>query len=173
MMSAVVLGIGNLLLQDEGVGALAAQELVRRFYTPDGLEIIDGGTAGIELMGYIANRDLLIIIDAVKSGQEPGTIVRIEGEEVPATFRQRLSPHQLGLSDLLATCILTGETPERMVLFGVEPAGMETGIGLTEKVAASFDRLLEMVRLELQRSGHDLPARPAEAIPDPTIWATG
>ena len=107
-MNAVVLGIGNVLLQDEAVGALAAQELERRFYIPDGVEILDGGTAGIELMQYIAGKDLLLIIDALKSGKEPGTVVRAEGEEVPAAFRQRLSPHQLGLSDLLATTMLLG-----------------------------------------------------------------
>ena len=172
-MNAVVLGIGNVLLQDEAVGALAAQELERRFYIPEGVEILDGGTAGIELMGFIAGKDLLVIIDAVKSGKEPGTVMRAEGDEVPATFRQRLSPHQIGLSDLLATTMLLGEAPDKMVLFGMEPASMETGIGLSEQVEASFERLLDLVARELEQVGFTMAERGKGNMAAPSIWARG
>jgi len=173
IMNAVVLGIGNVLLGDEGLGALATLELERRFHIPGGLEVMDGGTAGLELMPYVAGKDLLIIIDAIKSGKEPGTVVRMEGEDVPVAFRQRLSPHQLGLSDLLAATMLLEETPDRMVLFGVEPVSMETGIGLSEKVAASFERLLGLVTDELYQAGFILLERDKEDMAEPCVWAEG
>ena len=162
-----------MLLGDEAVGALAAQELERRFHIPSGVEILDGGTAGIELMQYIAGKDLLIIIDAVKCGKKPGTVVRAEGDEVPAAFRQRISPHQIGLSDLLATTMLLGQEPGKMVLFGVEPASMETGIGLSDQVAASFERLLVLTVRELGLAGVTLTERGEAEMAAPSVWVKG
>lgn len=172
-MSAIVLGIGNILLQDEGIGVRAVLELERRFQQPEGVEFLDGGTAGIELLRHIRNRDLLIILDAVQSGKEPGTVVRAEGDEVPATFRQRMTPHQLGLSDLLATALLTGEMPKQLILFGIEPGSMETGLELTDKVAGSLDRLLELILNELKTHGYNPTPIAKNEMEAPSIWAMG
>ena len=143
------MGIGNVLLTDEGVGVRAVLELENRFTISDEVEVLDGGTAGIELLSYIKDRKHLIIIDAMKENQVPGSVMRFEGEDVPAIFRTRISPHQLGLSDLLAAAMLTGETPENLVLFGVEPFDMEPGLELTETVEASLEKLLNAVKDEL------------------------
>lgn len=153
MSNVLVLGIGNALLTDEGVGVRAVRELERRYsFSPD-VEIMDGGTSGIELLRYINNRDHLIIIDAMKCDQPPGTIVRVEGDDVPAIFRTRISPHQLGLSDLLAAALLTDEMPENLLLFGVEPESIDTGLELTETVEASLGKLLDAVTTELKSIG--------------------
>lgn len=152
-MSVLVLGIGNVLLQDEGVGIRAVKELERRYAFSDDVEILDGGTAGIELLRHISRRDYLIIIDAMKSDHPPGTVVKVEGDDVPAAFRTRISPHQLGLSDLLAAAMLTDELPKNIVLFGVEPASIETGLELTEVVEASLGKLLDVVVEELRSIG--------------------
>ncbi len=152
-MSILVLGIGNVLLTDEGVGIRAINELARRYVFSDEVELMDGGTAGIELLRHIAGRDHLIIIDAMKCDQPPGTVVRVEGDDVPAAFRTRISPHQLGLSDLLAAAMLTDELPESLLLFGVEPASLETGLELSEIVEASIDKLLNVVCDELRAFG--------------------
>ena len=154
--SILVLGIGNVLLTDEGVGVRVVNELARRFVFPDRVELLDGGTAGIELLRHIAGRDHLIIIDAMKCGQPAGTVVRVEGTDVPAAFRTRISPHQLGLSDLLAAAILTDELPKNLVLYGVEPASLEPGLELSAPVEASVDKLLKGVCDELRALGCDI-----------------
>jgi hydrogenase maturation protease len=155
-LDILVLGIGNVLLTDEGVGVRTLKELERRFSFPANVELLDGGTAGIELLRHIRNRDCLIIIDAMKCGQVPGTIVRVAGEDVPAAFRTRISPHQLGLSDLLAAAMLTDELPKNLVLFGVEPESIDIGLDLTETVEANLGKLIEAVADELRAAGCSL-----------------
>ena len=152
-MDILVLGIGNVLLTDEGIGVRALNELERRYTFPENVELLDGGTAGIELLRHIRNRDYLIIIDAMKFNQEPGTVTRVEGNDVPAAFRTRISPHQLGLSDLLAAAMLTDELPPNLVLFGVEPENLDIGLDLTATVEASVHKLIGAVADELRAIG--------------------
>jgi hydrogenase maturation protease len=151
--SVLVLGIGNVLLTDEGVGVRTINELARRYTFSDEVELLDGGTAGMELLNHIAGRDYLLIVDAMKCGRPPGTVVRLEGGEVPAAFRTRISPHQLGLSDLLAAAILTGDLPPNLVLFGVEPANLDQGLDLSDVVESSLDKLQHAVCDELRAIG--------------------
>jgi hydrogenase maturation protease len=127
-VNVLVLGIGNVLMTDDSVGIRVINELERRYRFPENVELLDGGTSGIELLSYIVNRDYLIIVDAIKSDLPPGTVVKVEGEDVPAKFMTRISPHQLGLSDLLAAATLTGELPKQMVLFGIEPKVISLGL---------------------------------------------
>lgn len=152
-MSTLILGIGNVLLTDEGVGVRALNELERRYIFSDDVELLDGGTSGIELLRHIQSRDHLIIIDAMTCDQPPGTVFRVENQEVPAVFRTRISPHQLGLSDLLAAAMLTDSLPEHLVLFGVEPESVDIGLELTETVESSLDKLITGVVEELRNIG--------------------
>ena len=155
-MSAIVLGIGNVLLSDEGIGIRTVVELERLYNGPDNLEILDGGTAGIELLRFIAGKDLLIIVDAMQHGHTPGTIFRVEGEDVPKTFMTKVSPHQIGLSDLLAAGILTDELPTRMVLFGIEPESLETGLVISKPIIAILEKLVTAIADELTVSGYPM-----------------
>jgi len=152
-LKVLVLGIGNVLMMDDSLGIRAVDELERRFRFPEGVEILDGGTSGIELLSYLRNKDHLIVIDAVKSGLPPGTVVKAEGDEVPAKFMTRISPHQLGLSDLLAAATLSGELPKNMVLFGIEPEVVKLGLELSNPVKKNFDKLIDFVVQELKRIG--------------------
>lgn len=152
-MNILVLGIGNVLLTDEGVGVRTIKELERRYRFSNEVELLDGGTSGIELLRHISGRDHLILVDVIKCGKPPGTVVRIEGEDVPAAFRTRISPHQLGLSDLLAAAMLTDELPKNIVLFGVEPANLDQGLDLSHTVEASLQKLLLAICEELQSLG--------------------
>ena len=171
-MEILVLGIGNVLLTDEGIGVRALKEIERRYTFPAGVELLDGGTAGIELLRHIRKRDYLIIIDAMKCDQEPGTVVRIEGNDVPAAFRTRISPHQLGLSDLLAAAMLTDELPKNLVLFGVEPESIDIGLDLTEAVEASVDKLIGAVADELRSIGCTLVPIEATFTEKARFWDT-
>lgn len=160
-MNTLVLGIGNLLLQDEAAGVRAVEHFARNYSTPEGVELLDGGTSGIELLHYIQERDTLIIIDVVKGGKRPGAVFRIEGEEVPALFQKKISPHQLGLSDLLATARLTGQMPRKVVLLGIEPKTVETGLEMSDEIGRNMGLLADMIAAELVAAGLEVPVRTA------------
>lgn len=133
----VLLGVGNILLSDEGVG-VRLMERLQAAGLPPWVRPIDGGTCAMEMLEDLENLDLLVIADCVRSGRPPGSVVVLAGAAVPAFFRTRLSPHQVGLSDVLATLQLTGRAPAQVVVVGVEPASMALGLELTPTVAAAL-----------------------------------
>lgn len=162
-MSALVLGVGNILLSDEGVGVRVAEAFCQRYALPDGVEVLDGGTAGMDLLDALAGRSHVVIIDAVRTGAEPGTVVRLEAEQVPALFRNRISPHQLGISDVLAALALMEEEPRHLALIGIVPASLDLGMALSPAVAARFDEMVEMVAAALRTWGIPITEGPETA----------
>ena len=157
-------------MKDEGIGVLAIEELQKRYIFPGNVELLDGGTSGIELLSYISRRDHLVIVDAIKGGSPPGTVLMVRGEDVPARFRTRISPHQIGLSDLLAAAALTDEMPRDLILFGIEPKVIEMGLGLSDEVGQAMPRLLDAVVGELRRLGCEV--RSAGDVPhQKSMWA--
>lgn len=166
----MVLGVGSILMMDEGLGIRAIEELQRRFVFPDNVELLDGGTSGIELLSYISGKDHLIIIDAIKGGMSPGTVLKVEGQDVHAKFRTRISPHQIGISDLLASACLTGELPKRLVLYGIEPKTIQMGIGFSDEVRAGFDHLLDVVVQELAEIGITVTPRDHDPEAAESVW---
>jgi hydrogenase maturation protease len=152
-MRILVLGIGNLLLSDEAVGVRIIEALEQRFVLPANVEVLDGGTSGMELMEVMADRDHLIVADAVLTGHAPGSVVVLHDEEIPALFTRKISPHQLGLSDVLMALRLTEEFPRRLTLVGVVPESLEPGIGLSPRVTQAIEPALAQVLVALQCSG--------------------
>lgn len=152
-MRILVLGVGNLLLSDEAIGVRVIEALEKRYHLPDYVEIMDGGTAGMELMEAMASQDHLIIVDAVLAADPAGSVLILRDAQVPALFTQKISPHQLGLSDVLSGLHLTDEFPKKLTLVGVVPASLEPKIGLTPTVAAALDTALEQVLLALREDG--------------------
>lgn len=155
----VVLGIGNILLSDEGVGVRAVEALRERWLLPDDVEVIDGGTSGMELLEDLSRAGVLIVADAVKTGGSPASVVRIAGDDVPVFFRARLSPHQVGLSDVLADLAFLGEAPRETILFGIQPVSMATGMTLTPDVAQRLPELVAGIVAELLAHGVDVQPR--------------
>ncbi|CFQ54309.1 hydrogenase 2 maturation endopeptidase [Yersinia frederiksenii] len=158
-MGILVLGIGNLLLSDEAVGVRIVEALEQRFHIPAGVEVLDGGTAGLELMEAMANREHLIVADAVLTGQSPGSVVVLRDKEIPAMFSRKVSPHQLGLCDVLMALQLTDEFPRQLTLVGVVPESLAPKIGLTPTVTQAIEPALEQIIAALQVSGITLKAR--------------
>jgi len=164
-MSAVILGVGNILLSDEGVGVRVVEQIEARYRLDEDVTVIDGGTCGMDLMDELAERDLVIVVDAVRTGEPPGTLVTLTGEAVPALFRERISPHQLGVSDLLAALTLLGRSPRQLALVGVVPESMATGLALSERVAACLEPLVETTLAVLREHGWQAWPQPADSAP--------
>jgi hydrogenase maturation protease len=153
MKETLVLGLGNILLRDEGVGVRVVERLQELYQFPPGVQVLDGGTLGLDLMPYVEAADRLLVIDAVDAGAEPGTIAHLEGEEVPAFLSVKISPHQMGLSDLLAAARLRDVYPEEVVLWGVQPAEIDVGLDLSPAVAPQVDALVDKALAELHQWG--------------------
>jgi len=156
-LSVLVLGIGNILLSDEGAGVKAVEELKNRYNCSDAVEIVDGGTSGFELLPYFDDRSHILIIDAVKTGNKPGTIVRIE--DPPAFFQKKISPHQIGIADVLGLAAITDNLPQNITLFGIEPKQLSTGLDLSTEVARNLRQLVDMVVDELKAIGIKVQAK--------------
>ncbi len=148
-MSILVLGLGNLLMSDDSIGVRAVQRLQQDFRVPEGVTIVDGGTLGLDLLPYIEEADELLIIDALEMRAEPGSLFRLEGDEVPRAFASKLSVHQMGLQDLLAVAELQGYAPQKLVVHGIQAGSIEMKLDLSPPVAAAMDDLLDAVVNEL------------------------
>ena len=157
-MRAVVLGIGNTILTDEAAGVRAVEALERAYKMPVNVQVIDGGTSGMEMIEDLSNLDFLIVIDVVKTGAAAGTVVKIEGDQIPVFFRRKLSPHQIALPDVLACLELLDTMPKEIIVLGVELISLELGMEMTPTVAAKVPLLMEMAASELVARGYVLEA---------------
>ena len=144
-MNILVLGLGNILLGDEGVGVRVVEAMAADYTFDPAVDLVDGGTSGMDMIDIVAERDHVIVVDAVNTGAAPGTVVRLTGGAVPAFFRNRISPHQLGLSDLLAALALMDRSPKDLTLIGCVPQSMATALELTPTVAARVPEMLAML----------------------------
>ncbi len=157
-MRIVVLGAGNILLTDEGLGVRAIERLPLSYCLPPAIRIIDGGTSGMEMLEDLEGLDALIMVDAIRAGKPPGTPIHLAGDAVPVFFRSKLSPHQIGLADVLATLELLGRAPKYTAILGMQPESLALGMELSETVEAGIPELLRMVADELATLGmHILP----------------
>jgi hydrogenase maturation protease len=158
----LVIGMGNVLMQDEGIGVRAAEELDCRYAFPAHVRIVDGGTTGMELFEPMRTADCLIIADAVNFDRPPGSLIRIADKEINAFFQTKISNHQLGLSDLLALMAMRGETPRHVAIIGMVPYGLENRLGLSEHAAAGLDAMVNMLLKELALAG--ITATPRQEV---------
>lgn len=155
--AVLILGVGNILLSDEGVGVRTVQRLEQDFEIPAGVEILDGGTSGMELISHIENREYLLIVDAVKDKDLPaGSAVRIVLHDPPAYFQQKITPHQLGLSDVLAAAVLTDCLPQNILLYGVIPQSLNTGLDLSDEVLSGMNEIIDRIQADLKEMGYVL-----------------
>lgn len=147
-MRTLVLGLGNLVHSDDGVGVHAIQRLQQDSRVPSEVVLTDGGTQGLSLLPHISGFQRLLVIDAVDVGQTPGTLIRLEGkalEKLPG----KPSVHQLGFEDLMVALKLLGESPEEIVVIGVQPQSTDWSAELTPPVRESLDELLAVVIAQL------------------------
>jgi hydrogenase maturation protease len=158
-MSILVLGLGNALMGDDALGVRAVEELRNRFRFPEEVNVLDGGTLGLDLLPRLEGVERLVIIDALEMGASPGTVFRLSGEEVPRAFASKLSVHQVGVQDLLAVAELQGHLPGELVVWGAQPASVELGLELSSPVRKALPEVVAGVTRDLDGWG----AAPAQA----------
>lgn len=143
----LVLGLGNLLLQDDGVGLKLLAAVAAAGPLGADVEFVDGGTQGLALLGYLDGRKLVIVLDAVGFGAEPGTVHILRAAELEKLFMHRsTSAHEGNALELLATARLLGGGPDEVVIIGIEPEHVRTGLGLTARVAASVPQAAQLAK---------------------------
>ncbi|MBM7865738.1 HyaD/HybD family hydrogenase maturation endopeptidase [Heliobacterium gestii] len=154
----IIMGLGNLLFTDEGLGVHAIRRMEAGYDFAPEVELIDGGTLGLLLLDHLEEASHFLCIDAVNAGKAPGTLVRLEKEQLPSYLGVKMSQHQMGFQEVLALANLRGTLPAEMVLIGVQPESLEWGTELSPTVAAVLPGVIEAALEQLVHWG--LPATP-------------
>lgn len=141
----IILGIGNLLNRDEGVGIHAVRALQAQNTLDAEWEILDGGTLGLNLLPLVEEASHLIVLDAIDARREPGTLIELPREQVPLFSAVKMSQHQLSFQEVLGLAQVRGCLPEHLVLLGIQPADLSIGVELSPIVARALPLLLARV----------------------------
>jgi len=156
--STLVLGLGNPLMGDDGVG-LAVLSRLQQDWECEGVHLVDGGTWGMNLLPLIEDTRRLLLLDAIRLGVEPGTVHQLTRDQLPRFLGHKLSPHQIDLKEILALAELRGTLPEMIMAVGVEPAKVELSTELSPPVEARLEELTELALRQLGQWGHSYRSR--------------
>ena len=144
-----ILGIGNTLYTDEGLGVHALAALQEKYGMDQQVELVDGSTDGMSLLGPVEDTDYLIVIDAINAGKDGGHIIELHGNDIPAYYGIKMSIHQLGFQEVLLASKLREKYPKNIVMIGMQPTSLELGIGLSETNEAQLPQLLKLVEQQV------------------------
>ena len=158
LLNIAVFGIGNILLSDDGAGVHAVNKLISEYQFPGNVELIDGGTKGLDLLPLFENRDRVLIIDAANFNKEPGTIGSVEGDNIPSFLSSKLSVHQIGLPDMLFAARLMEIMPSEICLIGIQPLSMETSAEMSGLISGKMGELIGSVLEKLKAWGVEVSA---------------
>ena len=150
----LVLGLGNILLGDDGLGPAVIEHLLQDSEeSTEQIELIDGGTQGLALLGHLGGREAIIIVDALATGAPPGTIHRFDATSspIPERLQSSCSTHAFGLGEAIELARALHRLPERVVLIGIEGRRFDAGLGLSEEVEAMAGQILEDVSSEARQ----------------------
>ena len=151
MKRVLVLGIGNPLCGDDGVGIKVIEYLNKNTHFPQGVKVQDGGTGALMLLGRLGDYDNIIIVDAMESGKDAGSITRCVPKEVRPVSRHMASLHGVSFADMLKlTLLIDGRLPS-LVIIGIQPKCIERGAHLSQEVEASIPTVAAMVATECKR----------------------
>jgi hydrogenase maturation protease len=159
-IGVLVLGLGNVLLGDDGLGAAAVACLERDYSIPPRVRLEDGGTLGLSLLGLIAESDHVILVDAIQADSPAGTLIRLEGADVSDAVRDRLSPHQIGVADLLEAARLIESYPATVTLLGLVPDSIDLAVARSSAVTDRLDELVAAIVREVQSLGYKMVRDP-------------
>ena len=142
MSNFLVLGLGNLLMNDDAAGLRAVYSLQERYPDRENFQIVDGGTLGLDLLGYVAWADKLLLLDAININAAAGTVAQIDGDDIAPVFSQRVSPHQVNLKDLLEAAELIGDRPPDVELLGIQFDNINMEMTLSPAVEQGLPKLI-------------------------------
>jgi len=154
--SALVIGLGNPLMGDDGLGLAALARLTTDWALPPEVQAIDGGTWGLNLLPLIERADQVLFLDAVEAGKAAGDPVELSGAELPVVLGHKLSTHQIELREVLALARLRGTLPPTLACLGLQPASVELRDGLSPVLEERLDRLVAAAVARLERWDHRL-----------------
>ena len=163
-MKILIFGAGNILLSDEGFGVHFVRYLEENYDIPENVELYDGGTMGIMVTHKFEEADRVYLIDTVESKEEPGAIFRYEKNEIMlGNLPLKLSPHQIGIQEVLTLSELRGRCPECLTFFGVVAESLEPGVELSLRLERRLEELAGFLVAEMAREGvilHEKSALP-------------
>ncbi len=157
----LVLGLGNPLMGDDGLGLAVLDQLRTDWELPPEIELVDGGTWGMNLLPLIEDAGRLVLIDAIRAGRAPGALVTLERNELPKYLAHKFSPHQVDLKEILALAELRGTLAQDTVAFGAEPDLIELQCGLSPLLAERVGEVASLVVARLAAWGHRCEPRTA------------
>jgi hydrogenase maturation protease len=158
----LVIGLGNPIMADDGLGLAALERLRQRWSLPESVRLVDGGTWGMNLLPLIEKAERIVFLDAINVGRPVGSLARLEREELPRLFAHKLSAHQIDLREVLAVAELRGTLPSDLVAIGLQPGRLEMSSGLSPELECRLDELLTAVLEQLERGG--CACRPLEPV---------
>ena len=149
----LLIGLGNILLRDEGVGVHVIHILKERYHFGPSLEIIDGGTLGLDLLPFLETCDKVLFVDAINFGREPGYVGEIEDDAIPSAFQTKLSVHHIGVADLFLAAKWMDLKLANMCLIGIQPQSIEMGLEMTDCITDKLEELMDRVFQRLKGWG--------------------
>ena len=138
-----VLGIGNIILSDEGFGVRVVEYLKENYEFPQNVQLVDGGTLGVELTHFIIGTKKLLIIDSIDGDKPAGTIFHLVGDEIKNHFNEKISAHEIGIQDVLTMMEITGKIIPEVVVIGAQPFSLEAGVELTEDMQKILPQIVD------------------------------
>jgi len=165
----MILGVGCILYTDEGFGIRVMEKMKERYVFPDHVSLVDGGVLGLNLLGVISEADILIVVDAIRNNGAPGSLYRLEGDDIPERVRAKNSLHQVDFLEALTMCRALDKVPHTIIV-GVEPKDIDTlSIDMTDVVSEKVDPMIDMVLAELDRLNVQWKKRSLDSVPRDTI----
>lgn len=163
--ATVVIGLGNPLMGDDGLGLAAVARLQERYVMPPSVLVVDGGTWGMNLLPTIEGAGRLLLVDAINNGMPPGTEVVLDRTELPKVLALKVSPHQIDMREVLALTELRGTLPDDTLALGLQPERVEMGLALSPRLAERLDHLVETIVYQLALWGESCPPRVGQWVP--------
>lgn len=165
----MILGVGCILYTDEGFGIRVMEKMTREYDFPDNVSLVDGGVLGMNLLGVMSEADFLIVVDAIRNNGAPGSLYRLEGDDIPERVRAKNSLHQVDFLEALTMCQALDHVPHTVII-GVEPEDIDTlSIEMTGTINEKVDPVIDMVLTELDRLNVSWKKRSLDSVPSDTL----
>ena len=148
MKDTIIIGIGNILLQDDGVGIRVIEQLENEIL-PSTIELVDGGTSTLDTLGFFLDYKKVIIVDCLKAGLEPGTIYKIRPEDIKDYKKENLSIHDVQILEVVKMANMMDKYPE-VIIFGIEPEKISLNLEMTEIMISKIPEIICIIKKELQ-----------------------